>query len=103
MKQTVSFNMFVQAFEDFRRMHQFSFEALNLIFNYLEDSDPAYELDVIGICCEFSESSVEELIAENDLDKSEDEEENLQTARSFLEESTSIVGETADGFVYLQF
>ena len=103
MKQTVSFDMFVQAFEDFRRSNQFSFEALNIIFNYLEDSDPAYELDVIGICCEFSESTVQELIAENDLDTSEDEEENRQMVRSFLNESTSIVGETADGFVYLQF
>ena len=103
MKQTVSFDMFVQAFKDFRRSNQFSLEALSVIFNYLEDSDPAYELDIIGICCEFSESSVDELIAEYDLDKSEDEEENLQTARSFLEENTSIVGETADGFVYLQF
>ena len=103
MKQTVSFDMFVQAFEDFRRSSQFSFEALNIIFNYLEDSDPAYELDVIGICCEFSESTIQELIAEYDLDTSEDEEENLQTVRSFLEENTSIVGETADGFVYLQF
>jgi len=103
MKQTVDFDMFVQAFEDFRRSSQFSFEALNVIFNYLEDSDPAYELDVIGICCEFSESTVDEIISENDLDKSEDEEENLQTARNFLEDNTSIVGETADGFVYLQF
>ena len=103
MKQTVSFDMFVQAFEDFRRSSQFSFEALNLIFNYLEDSDPAYELDVIGICCEFSESTIQELIAENDLDTSEDEEENRQMVRSFLEENTAIIGETADGFVYLQF
>jgi hypothetical protein len=103
MKQTVCFDMFVQAFEDFRRSGQFSFEALNVIFNYLEDSDPACELDIIGICCEFSESTVDEIISENDLDKSEDPEENLQTARSFLEENTSIVGETADGFVYLQF
>jgi hypothetical protein len=103
MKQTVSFDMFMQAFEDFRRSSQFSFEALNVIFNYLEYSDPAYELDVIGICCEFSESTVQELIAENDLDTSEDEEENRQMVRSFLNESTSIVGETADGFVYLQF
>jgi hypothetical protein len=103
MKQTVNFDMFVQAFEDFRRSSQFSFEALNIIFNYLEDSDPAYELNVIGICCEFSESTIQELIAEYDLDTSEDEEENLQTVRSFLEENTTIVGETADGFVYLQF
>ena len=103
MKQPVSFDMFVQAFKDFRRASQFSFEALNVIFNYLEDSDHAYELDVIGICCEFSESTIQELIAEYDLDKSEDPEENLQTARSFLEENTAVIGETADGFVYLQF
>jgi len=103
MNQTVSFNMFVQAFADYRRSNRFSFEALILIFNYLEDSDPAYELDVIGICCEFSESTIDEIIFENGLDTSDDEGERIKIARDFLEENTTIVGETAEGLVYFQF
>ena len=59
MKKTVSFYDFVDAFRDYDREHQFSRKGLSALWDYLEEceKDMGYELelDVIGLCCEFSE------------------------------------------------
>jgi hypothetical protein len=46
---------FAKMFEAYNRKENFTIEALNALFDYLEDIDPNYELDVIGLCCEWSE------------------------------------------------
>lgn len=56
---------FIQAFEDAGRGNQFSREALFALFDYLEeleqDLDEEIELDVISICCDYTEyESLEE-------------------------------------------
>jgi len=59
MFKTITFNSFTDAFRDYNRQDQFSYEALRAIFEYLEDyedgCDNQMELDVIAICCEFTE------------------------------------------------
>ena len=49
---------FINAFQT-RRPDSFSYEGLKALFNYLEgeseDCDSNIELDVIAICCEYSE------------------------------------------------
>lgn len=64
MKQTINFNNFVEAFHSMGRSEQFSYDALKAIFEYIEDYErdtgEEQELDVIGICCEFSELSENE-------------------------------------------
>jgi len=47
MYQTVNFYQFVQAFRDAGREDQFSYEALEELFNYLDDIE-GYGLDVIA-------------------------------------------------------
>jgi hypothetical protein len=54
MKTTVSKNQFVQAFDDYGRGNNFSRAGREALYDYLDD-DENYELDVIAICCEFSE------------------------------------------------
>ena len=56
MIQTINVYDFVAAFRGLDRADQFSREGLRLLFDYLEDADPAIELDVIAICCEYSVS-----------------------------------------------
>jgi len=55
----ISINDFQRAFIDFNRGSQFSNEGLDGLYEYLEeafdDTDEEYELDVIALCCEFSE------------------------------------------------
>lgn len=61
----VSFYDFVEEFEKFGREDQFSYEGKKALYNYLnelgEDIGEPIELDIIGLCCEFTEyDSIEE-------------------------------------------
>ena len=60
MKQTVNLHDFRQAFSNMDRGTQFSYEGLETIYNYLEEIDSEMELDVIAICCDFSQCSLRE-------------------------------------------
>ncbi len=58
MKQTVSVHKFVDAFTNAGRANQFSLIGLEALFDYLEECEKGgeeTELDVIALCCEFSE------------------------------------------------
>jgi hypothetical protein len=98
-------SQFRDAFHHAGRGDQFTYEALGLIFDYLSDCGSDVELDVIAICCEFSEDTYES-IAYNysiDIDGLNDG-EIKDTVLSYLEDNTSVVGETDSGaFVYVQF
>ena len=66
MKQTINFTDFQRAFTDYNREDNFSYEALQGLFDWLEEYEEStgveVELDVIAICCEFTEyESLEEL------------------------------------------
>lgn len=66
MKLTNNFNNFVDAFHRMGRGEQFSYDALKAIFEYIEDYErdtgEETELDVIAICCEFSEMTENEFM-----------------------------------------
>jgi len=55
MKMTIDQSEFIQAFERMGRAHQFTHAALIALFDYLEEVAPDAELDVIALCCEFTE------------------------------------------------
>lgn len=63
MKQTVNFSTFQMAFESLRP-DNFSYEGLSILFDWLEqleqDTGEELELDVIAICCDFSQCSLRE-------------------------------------------
>ena len=61
MKKTINLEDFVNEFRAIRPQN-FSYEGLEKIFNYLEESDSDMELDVIAICCDFSQCSLDEFI-----------------------------------------
>ena len=52
---------FKRAFADHNRADQFSYEGFTALFEWLEelaeDTSEPYELDVIALCCEFTEYS----------------------------------------------
>ena len=56
--KTVNEHEFVNEFRAYER-EDFTHEALVALFEYLEDysrdTDEPFELDVIGLCCEFTE------------------------------------------------
>jgi hypothetical protein len=92
------------------RQDNFSREGLCLLFSkYFEnaeaDTGTPIELDVIAICCEYSEDTVDNIAASYDIDTSDclDDGARSDAVRDYLESNTSVVGETVDGFVYAQF
>ena len=77
MKQTINTtSQFVQAFRAMDRGEQFSYNGLDALYNHLEDMDEDYELDVIELCCEWSESTIDEALACYSLDSLEELKEN---------------------------
>ena len=105
MRQTVNKSQFRDAFSDMGRGDQFSYDALGLLYDYLEEVDEDFELDVIAICCDFSEDSIEDIASNYSIDLSEleDEDEKKEAVMEYLNNNTSVVGETKDGIVYQQF
>ena len=59
MKKTINEFEFVQAFDDYMRSENFSRAGRFALYEYLteyeEDTGEEIELDVIALCCEFTE------------------------------------------------
>jgi hypothetical protein len=102
---------FREAFRLAGRGDQFSYEGLEVLFDYLEnysdETGEPLELDVVGLCCEYYESSIEELIKNYNLDLSyideDDPDSVVDAVREYLEYKTTICGEVDGGFVYAAF
>jgi hypothetical protein len=59
MKQTINFSLFCDRFEACGRGSQFSYDGKRALYDYLTDLEDEtgeeFELDVIGLCCEYME------------------------------------------------
>ena len=106
MHITVDFSMFADAFRRMGREDQFSREALEALFeyieNYEEDTGIRVELDVIGLCCEFTEYSTAveaasdygfttELEADDYEDAESYEDAKEEEALEWLQDRTEVV------------
>lgn len=109
MKTTVSLYDFREAFRTCGRAEQFSYEGLEVLFDYLEqyeeDTGEELELDVVALCCDFYEDTVEAIAANYSIDLTdrEDEDEKAEVVREYLEDNGAFVGAVTGGFVYRAF
>tara|TARA_R110000796_G_scaffold52803_1_gene124337 strand:- start:522 stop:872 length:351 start_codon:yes stop_codon:yes gene_type:complete len=116
MKQTINQTQFINAFQSWDTYKDnFSYDGLVLLYEYFEDyyadTDIEMELDVVGICCDFSEMSIAEFLqAYNPLTISEgefnelSEDEQVSLIDDYLCSETSVVGYTDDKtFVFAQW
>jgi hypothetical protein len=99
MKQTIGLSQFQNAFEAIRP-NNFSYEGLEQLFDYFEsweaDGNGEMELDVIAICCEYEESTFEDIAKAYNLDENED-------VLEFLAMNTSVIGHTDDSIIFQSF
>lgn len=102
MKITLTETMFRDQFAAMGRGDQFSYEALNLLFDYLEECDPDYDLDVISLCCDFSEDDAES-IAQNYGIECDDPDDLESVVEDYLQEHTLLIGKATEGFLYQVF
>jgi hypothetical protein len=110
MKTNVSFSDFTNAFRNSNRAEQFSYEALELIFDYLDDYEretgEEIEFDMIAICCEWAEADYKDLFntypIECEADNPTDQEVN-QAVMDYLSDNTTAYQTAAGTIVYVQF
>ena len=108
MKTYISQYDFRRAFQECRP-DNFSYEGLKILFEYLEeyemDIGEELELDVIGLCCDFSESTFEDIAAlyNVEIDINENEDEQKQQVIDFLQSEGAYVGETLNSIIYRDF
>ena len=108
MIQTINLYDFRDAFKRYGRGEQFSYEGLELIFDYIEEYEQEtgeqVELDVVALCCEWCEQSPEDIAMAYDLEICVSEENTLQTVLDYLHDETQVAGVTdAGNIVYVQF
>ena len=103
--QEVNLYQFRDAFVRAERRDTFSYEGLEHLFNYMEEYGTNYILDVVELCCEYTESSYDRIAADYDIDLSDcdDDEEELDCVRQYIEENTAVVAEFNGTFIYQQF
>ena len=106
----VNSSNFVDQFQKYNRMDNFSYDALLLLFNYLEDLSEQLEapitLDVISLCCEYSESDYLSIAQDYmiDLADVEEEDEQVEVVKEYLQDHGAFIGETTDcNFLYQNF
>ena len=92
MKKTITKNEFRDAFHTMNREANFSYEGLGALYDYLEEYEESggveVELDVIAICCEFSEyEDLKEIQGNYDIDSIE----QLQDYTTVIEFTDGII------------
>ena len=106
MKQTVNIYTFREAFNRMGRGSQFSYEGLELLFDYLEsfedDGSGEYELDVVGFCCDFAEDTAETIAINYSVDLTgllHDPDAVYACVIDYLSDSGALVGATDDKMI----
>lgn len=118
MYKEITENSFIDAFLKSGRENQFSYDGKIALFEYLqnleEETGEKMELDVIALCCEFSEyetamEALQDIGSENEIDIDEDgldaeeiEEEKEKEALKWLYNQTQVI-EFDNGIIISQF
>ena len=106
----VNSSSFVDQFQKCNRMDNFSYDALLLLFDYLEDLsedlEQSIELDVIALCCDYTEQDYLSIAQDYmiDLTDAEEEDEQMEVVKDYLQDNTALIGETENcSFLYQNF
>ena len=109
MKTTVYLEDFRAAFNRAGRGEQFSYEGLQLIYDYIDeyerDSGEEIELDVIALCCEWAEDSPKNIADQYEIDlEGIEEDEITQAIMDYLCDQTTAYEVPSEGtIIYVQF
>jgi hypothetical protein len=91
------------------REEQFSYEGLGVLFDYLESYEDStgeqIYLDVIALCCDYTESTIEEIIRDYSVDIDGIEDDEIEEhVLDYLNYETTVCGVTdSRTIVYQQF
>ena len=107
MKTSVNLYQFREAFRTMAR-NNFSYEGLEVLFDYLEayedDTGEEIELDVIAMCCDYTEETFVDIASSYSINVDGMDEDELKVAvMSYLNDNTIVVGETEKTILYAAF
>jgi len=110
MYQSINFTDFHNAFKQLRP-NNFSYEGLCELFEYCEeyerDSGETMELDVIALCCDITEDKPLSIALGYRIDLSAidlgDDLTIRQTVLDYLGDHTTVVGQTQDAILFINF
>jgi hypothetical protein len=104
MKTTVTLSSFKQAFQDAGRGDHFSWEGLEVLFDYLEELEEGtgteMELDAIALCCDFVEEAPEAIAATFGITSTPGTDITEDGVMNWLQDRTMVVGKTTSGIIY---
>ncbi len=115
-------SLFISRFEDYKRVvtyenknGNFTYKGLRFLFNYLDDSsdeENPYKLDVIALCCEFSEyKNFDEYLVDysnqfEEQDSDESDEDFKKRIEEYLNDNTTLIkfdNGLDEGFIIAQY
>ena len=98
MKQTINLDTFREAFKALRP-DNFSYNGLEALYDMLTDLEAdtgqEMELDVIALCCDFTESTLQEVAQNYGIELDEVEE--------YLQDNTFVIQVDEDTVIYQNF
>lgn len=112
--KTFNENDFINEFKAYNRMDNFSYKGLRILFESLEqtaiDCQVNIEMDVIALCCEYSEDTLADIINNYNIDMTDCDsaDEKIETVDYYLQDNTYVCGQYKDDngvtyFVYQAF
>lgn len=105
MKQTITKSNFAAAFHRMNRGENFSHAGLSALYYYLteveEDTGEEIDLDVIAICCEYTEYDLEEL--QQQYGDSADPWESMEEVVRWLWDRTTVIQVDTDTVIIQNF
>ena len=90
-------------FRQYDRLDNFTYEGTQVLFDYLDEMGVDVELDVIAICCDYCEMTIDEIVMNYSLDVPDNCDDLRSVIRGHLENETVVLGETSTGFVFACF
>lgn len=107
MKTTVSLYDFRDAFRQYDRANNFSYDGFRVLFECLEEYEEAcgveVELDVIALCCEYNEGTPEDIADVYGYElEGDDDDEKRDNLIDWLNDRTMVCGVTDDGLIVYQ-
>lgn len=96
-------SQFIDEFSQYNRLDNFSEEGLIALFDYLDmlsdDIGEPLQLDVIGLCCEFSEFDIDDLKDSYDMLDGLTNEQAIER----LQDYTTVIGVDKRTFIIQEF
>ena len=106
MKKTIDKHDFIAEFEAYNRADQFTKSGLVALFEYLEqyeeETGTEMELDVIALCCEYSDYDEDTIKTDYDYMMDDEEDWTVEDLIQELQDMTTVI-EHDNGWIIQEF